>query len=127
MAKKEFAFRGKTLEEVQALSIKELMELLPSRRRRSLKRGFTDGQKKLREDLRNNKKNIKTHEREMIVLPEMVDKTLNIYNGKEFTTLTIMPEMIGHMLGEFAPTRKNVSHSAPGVGATRSSASVSVR
>ncbi len=127
MAKKEFAFRGKSLEELQALSIKELMEILPSRQRRTLKRGLSDSQKKLREELKNNKRNIKTHEREMIILPEMVGKSLNIYNGKEFVGLIIMPEMIGHVLGEFALTRKSVSHSAPGVGATRSSASVSVR
>ena len=127
MAKKEFAFRGKSLEELQALSLKEVMELLPSRQRRTLKRGFNNSQKKLLDELRKNKKNIKTHEREMVILPEMVGKTVNVYNGKEFVGVTIMPEMIGHVLGEFALTRKNVTHSSPGVGATRSSASVSVR
>lgn len=127
MAKKEFRFRGKTLEELQQLSLKEIMMLLPSRQRRTLNRGLNSTQKKLLAELKKNKSNIKTHEREMVILPEMVGKTIKIYNGKEFVTVTIMPEMIGHVLGEFALSRKNVSHSSPGVGATRSSASVSVR
>jgi len=127
MAKKEFAFKGLNLEQVKELSMNQFMELIPSRSRRTLKRGLSDGQKKLLADMKKNKRNIKTHERELVILPEMIDKTISIYNGKEYVSLTIMPEMIGHVLGEFAGTRKSVSHSAPGVGATRSSASVSVR
>lgn len=127
MAKKEFMFRGKGLEEVQALSLNEFIQMLPSSKRRSLKRGFTDTQKRLLDKIRKGKDNIKTHSRDMIVLPEMVGKTLKIYNGKEFVSLIIVPEMLGHMLGEFSLTRKRVAHSAPGVGATRSSAAISVR
>jgi len=63
----------------------------------------------------------------MIVLPEMVGMVIKIYNGKEFTPVTIIEEMIGHYFGEFALTRKKVEHSAPGIGATRSSASLSVK
>jgi small subunit ribosomal protein S19 len=44
-----------------------------------------------------------------------------VHNGKEFSTVEIKPEMIGHALGEFALTRKIVAHSGLGVGATRSS------
>ena len=63
----------------------------------------------------------------MIILPEMVGVTIKIHMGKSFVAIRIEPEMIGHVLGEFALTRKIVSHSAPGIGATRSSASMSVR
>ena len=67
------------------------------------------------------RKPIKTHNRDMIVIPEMIGAVLGVYNGKEFVRVEIAPAMIGHYLGEFAPTRKRVIHSAPGVGATRSS------
>ncbi|MBI2133271.1 30S ribosomal protein S19 [Candidatus Woesearchaeota archaeon] len=127
MARKEFTFRGKTLGELQQMSQKELYELLPSRQRRSLKRGLTEEQKKVMEKIKKNKQNIKTHCRDMIILPEMINKTLRVYNGKEFIAILIMPEMLGHYLGEFVMTRKKVSHHAPGIGATRSSASLSVK
>ena len=63
----------------------------------------------------------------MIVIPEMVGITIKIYNGKAYEEILIAPEMVGHFLGEFSLTRRRVAHNAPGVGATRSSASVSVR
>ena len=64
---------------------------------------------------------MRTHRREIPILPEFVGKIVNVHNGKEFMTLEIKPEMIGHALGEFALTRKSVRHSGLGVGATRSS------
>jgi small subunit ribosomal protein S19 len=127
MAKKEFAYRGKSLEELKTLSLEEFMEMVPSRARRSLKRGFTEDQKKLLEKIRANKKGIKTHSRDMIVIPEMVGITIKVYNGKLYDEVLVAPEMVGHLLGEFSLTRRRVAHNAPGVGATRSSASVSVR
>jgi len=63
----------------------------------------------------------------MIVLPEMLGKLIRVYNGKEYVPVAIEPEMLGHRLGEFTQTRKKVTHSAPGIGATKSSASLSVR
>jgi small subunit ribosomal protein S19 len=127
MAKKEFRYRGKSLEELQALSVNELIELLPARSRRTLKRGVPDEHKKIRKQMATGDPNLKTHCRDMIILPDMVNQTIKIHNGKEFSQVTIMPEMIGHYLGEFAMTRKNVAHSSPGVGATKSSANVSVK
>jgi small subunit ribosomal protein S19 len=127
MARKEFNYRGKTLEELQAMSINELADYLPSRARRCIKKGFTEQQKIFLRNLRAGSKNLETHCRNMIVLPEMVSKQIKIHNGKEFQIVEIQPEMIGHYLGEFAVTRKRVSHSAPGIGATRSSANVSVK
>lgn len=66
-------------------------------------------------------KPIKTHARDMVVLPEMVGITVHIHNGKEFVPVEIRPEMIGHFLGEFAITNKPVRHGTPGIGASRSS------
>ena len=63
----------------------------------------------------------KSHERDAVILPLMIGKTVGIHTGKEFKEVTIQPEMIGHYLGEFAMTRTEVKHTGPGVGATRSS------
>jgi len=126
MAKKQFTYRGKTLEELQAMGINTFMELLPSRERRKIKRGFNEEEKKLLENLRK-RDSIKTHCRDMIILPEMVGKMINIYNGKTYEKIKIEEEMLGHRLGEFSITRKKLAHSAPGIGATKSSASVSVK
>ncbi len=127
MAKKEFRYRGKTLEELQDMGIKELTELLPARARRKISRGLTHQEKILLENLRKSNKPVKTHCRSMLVLPEMVNKTVKVHNGKTFEDVIIKPEMIGHYLGEFSQSRKRVAHSSPGVGATRSSANVSVK
>ncbi len=127
MAKKEFTFRGKNLDELKKLSVGAFAELLQARQKRTLKRGFTDQQKILLKLIRTNKNNIKTHCRDLIILPEMVAITIRVFNGKTFMPVTIQEEMIGHYLGEFVLTRKSVQHSSPGVGATRSSASISVK
>jgi small subunit ribosomal protein S19 len=125
MARKKFAYRGYGLEELQSMPMDRFVELLPSRPRRSLQKGMPKQQKKLLEKIKKVKRGakikIKTHCRDMIILPEMVGLTIEVYNGKEFVRVEIKPEMIGHYLGEFALTRKKVAHGAPGMGATRSS------
>ena len=129
MARKIFKYRGYTLEELQEMSLEEVIELLPSRQRRSLKRGFLPRQEKVlakmeKVDIENNNGRpevIKTHCRDLIVLPNMVGYTFGIYNGREFVEVTIKPEMIGCYFGEFAQTRSRVQHGDPGMGATRSS------
>lgn len=126
MVKKEFFYRGHSLEALQQLSLNELMPLLASRARRCLKRGFTEQQKTLMKKLKT-KNNVETHIRDLIILPEVVGKTIKIHNGKEFIPVLIEPDMIGHSLGEFTYNRKKVTHSAPGIGATKSSASASVK
>lgn len=127
MAKKEFTFYGKTVEELKKMSSKEFIELIPAKERRSLKRGFTKQQESLMKRVRKKEKAIKTHCREMVILPEMLDLTIMIHNGNKFVPIKIQPEMLGHRLGEFALTRTSVEHSAPGIGATRSSANLSVK
>lgn len=124
---KIFKYHGKTLEELKTMSIKELSELFPASARRKIKRGFTDAERKLIENIRSGKKRIKTHCRDMIILPEMIGKTLLVHKGNEFTAVIITEEMIGHRLGEFVQTRKKLQHSAPGVGATKSTGHISVK
>lgn len=121
--KKEFRFHGLTLEELQKLSIDELLPLLPARQRRTLQRGLTPRQNKLLEDIENASKGdvIRTHCRNMVILPSFIGHDIYIHKGNEFLRVSIQPQMIGHYLGEFALTRKKVKHTGPGVGATRSS------
>ena len=119
-------YKGKSTEELQKLSTEELFGLLNARQRRSLKRGLSDNKKKLIGEIKlakegKNKNPIKTHQRDLIILPYMVGVTMNVFSGKEFTPITISPEMIGHYIGEYVITNKRVSHGAPGVGASRSS------
>ncbi len=127
MAKKEFTYRGKTIDELKKMSHSELAQLLPARQRRTIKRGFTDQQKILLKKVKGNQKNIETHCRDMIILPEMFGFTIKVHSGKEFIPVMIEADMVGHYLGEFVMTRRRVAHSAPGIGATRSSASLSVK
>jgi len=127
MAKKEFSYRGKSLDDLRKLSIGEFAKLLPARQRRTLNRGMTEAQKTFLENLRKSQGEVKTHCRDMVIVPEMVGRIVGIYNGKEFFKVTIMEEMIGHCLGELSLTRKRIEHSAPGIGATKSSASLSVK
>ena len=127
MAKK-FTFRGKSIEELQAMNLEEFSKLLKSRQRRALAHGLPKQQKKLLEKLRKNKgKLVRTHSREMVILPEMVGANLGIHNGKEFVKVVISESMLGHRLGEFSQTRSKVSHSSPGLGATRSSKHVPLK
>ena len=127
MALKEFTYKGKSIEELKKLSLKEFAQFCPARQRRTLSRGLTDQQKLLLEKMKTKSKPVKTHLRDMIIIPEMVNKKIQIHSGKEFILLQITDEMLGHYLGEFVSTRKKVAHSSPGVGATKSSSAVSVR
>ena len=127
MALKEFKYRGKSLEDLKKLSLKELSLLLPSRERRKIKRGFTDAEKAFLDKLQSKSKKIETHSRDMVILPQMVGRIISIHAGKEFKDVEVTAEMIGHRLGEFALTRSRVAHNAPGIGATKSSAALSVK
>jgi small subunit ribosomal protein S19 len=123
---KEFKYRGVTTEELQSMSLEKLFQLLPARARRSLTRGITDDKRKLLEETKSAKAGksstaIKTHLRDLIILPYMIGVTVNVFSGKEFLPVIIKPEMVGHYLGEYVMTNKRVVHGAPGVGASRSS------
>ncbi|AAK41014.1 30S ribosomal protein S19 [Saccharolobus solfataricus] len=124
---KNFKYRGKSIDELLNMPMDEFIKLLPSRQRRSLKRGFTDAQRHLLEKVRKYRregkfnKTIKTHVRNLVILPELIGLKMAVYNGKEFVEFTVTPEMIGHYLGEYSITTKKVEHGEPGLKATRSS------
>ncbi len=120
---KEFSYRGYSLEELQKMNFDEFAALLPARGRRTLKRGWDEERMKVVRKIiaSDGSKPVRTHRRDIIILPQFVGKRVAVHNGKEFVEVDIKPEMIGHYLGEFALTRKEVKHSGPGVGATRSS------
>ena len=125
---RQFSYRGRTFDELQQMSMDEFIRILPSRQRRSLTRGLTADQRILMELVRSSSRSkskstrpIKTHCRDMVVLPEMVGLNLLVHNGKEFEAIDVKPEMIGHYLGEFVITNKKVQHGTPGIGASRSS------
>lgn len=119
--KKEFTYRGHTMEELLKMPLADIIELLPARARRSFIRGLNSEQESFVNRLKSSEGPVRTHRREIFILPSFVGKTVSVYNGKEFQSVEIKPEMIGHSLGEFALTRKAVNHSGLGVGATRSS------
>jgi small subunit ribosomal protein S19 len=123
----EFTYRGHTLDELQEMALDEVAELLPARQRRTITRGLTSEHEKFLEKVRDADAQetadspIRTHLRDMPVLPSFVDKTFAVYNGQSFERVRIQPEMIGHYLGEFQLTRNSVEHGQAGIGATRSS------
>ena len=123
----EFTYRGYTLEELQEMELEEVAELLPARKRRSIERGLDVEQQKLLEKAREKDEQetasspIRTHLRDMPILPEFVGLTFAVYDGQEFGRVKVEPEMIGHYLGEFQLTRTSVEHGQAGIGATRSS------
>lgn len=112
-------------EDPDAMSV---IELLPSRARRSLARGLSEDNERLLNRIRRTQgRTVRTHRRDMVILPEFVGKRLAVHNGQAFVEIEVRPEMIGHYLGEFAMTRRGVAHSGPGVGATRSSKHVPLK
>jgi len=119
--REEFTYRGFSVEDLQQMALSELLPLMPARARRKFDRGLSREHEKLLADVRSGDANIRTHLRDMIIMPEMVGKTIEIHNGKEFQKVEIQPEAVFHYLGEFALTRRKVSHGSAGIGATRSS------
>jgi small subunit ribosomal protein S19 len=123
----EFTYRGHTLEELQSMELDEVVELLPARQRRSIERGLSVEKEKLREEASEKGEEetandpIRTHLRDMPILPEFVGLTFEVYTGQSFERVRVEPEMIGHCLGEFQLTRTSVEHGQAGIGATRSS------
>lgn len=120
---KEFLYRGLPIVDLVAMTQDEQLALLPSRARRFFKRGFDHDTETFWKKVNalGEGEDIRTHLRDFPIMPVFVGKMIHIHNGKEFQKIGITPEMIGHKLGEFAPTRKSVKHTGPGVGATRSS------
>lgn len=130
MIKREFTFRGKTLEELNAMSNEEFAKLLTSRARRSILRGVNKPlDKKINEAIKNKQRDkiIRTHSRSAIVTPKMIGWKIGIHSGNQFQVVEIQKEMLGHRLGELALTRKKLKHGKAGIGATRSSTAITAR
>lgn len=123
--------RGYTLDQLKNMSIEEFTQkVADSGTRRALLRRLKIGfppewenfYRKCYLQLQGKyKKTVKTHSREIVILPSIVGAKVGVHNGKEFVEFEIKPEMVGKRLGEFAYTTKKVQHSAPGVGASKSS------
>ncbi|ORX60496.1 40S ribosomal protein S15 [Hesseltinella vesiculosa] len=106
------------------------MELVHCRARRRFQRGLKRKPMGLIKKLRKAKTDapsgekpsvVKTHLRNMIIVPEMIGSVVGVYNGKTFNQVEIKPEMVGYYLGEFSISYKPVRHGRPGIGATHSS------
>jgi small subunit ribosomal protein S19 len=121
-------WKGRTEEDVLKMDMQEFLTLIPTRQRRSLNRAnHTPEHKKLLRRLAAGEKNIKTHCRNVVITPNMIGQMIKVYNGKEYMLVAVTLEMLGHYLGEFSHSRRLVSHGSAGVGATRSSKTVSAK
>ena len=127
---RKFSYRGIDLDALMDLDSEQLMAKLTARVRRKFSRGIKRKPKVLIDKLRKAKKDVpfgekpdavKTHLRNMIIVPEMIGGVVGIYNGKTFNQVEIKPEMVGHYLGEFSISYKPVKHGRPGIGASNSS------
>lgn len=123
------SFRGNLIEDLRKLDLREFAMLLKSRERRTVLRSFQMIEKfieKSKKDIAKNKIP-KTHLREIPIVPVMVGWTIGVHNGKEYVQVKITEEMLGHRIGEFAPTRRIVKHGSSGVGSTKGSSKKSVK
>ena len=120
---KEKKYRGQTLEYLKGLDTREVSKFLPARSRRTVLRNFdvTDKFIKVCEGKIEKKKRIRTHLRDIVIVPRMVGMRIGIHTGRSFQDVEISIEMIGHRLGEFAMTRTKVTHTSAGLGATKGS------
>lgn len=127
---KKFSYRGIDLKDLLDLPLEDFNNVVHARARRKFKRGIDRKPmgliRKLRAAKANTEENekpapVKTHLRDMIVVPEMIGSVIGVYNGKVFNQVEVRPEMVGHYLGEFSITYRPVNHKRPGVGATNSS------
>ena len=122
MAKKIF-YNGIDVDEIAKMPLEQFVKILKSKEKRTMKRN-SEKIKKFIKKLSKKKDIIKTKVREMIILPEMLNRQFKVYNGKEYIDVFVKPEMIGRRLGEFSIPIKKVVHHGPGVGATRGSRAV---
>ncbi|OUT24496.1 40S ribosomal protein S15 [Pichia kudriavzevii] len=122
---KSFSFKGVELDQLLELSTEDFAKLCDARVRRRFSRGLGTKPMHLINKLRKAKVNapanekpavVKTHLRNMIVVPEMIGSVVGIYNGKVFNTVEIKPEMVGHYLGEFSITYNPVQHGKASTG-----------
>ena len=121
LRRKEFTYRGKTLDELNKLDVREFAKFLPSRAKRSVLRQFQNIENFVnRAKVKSSKKKlIKTHHRDLVIVPDLIGMKLHIYNGKTFVPIVVTEGMLGCRLGEFSSTRGRIKHGSAGVGATK--------
>lgn len=119
--RKEFTYKGKTLEELKSLNVREFAKLLRSRQRRTVLRNFQEIEKFINRSKEKSArgKKVRTHQRDLVVVPQMVGMRIQVHKGNSFVPIEITGEMLGHKFGEFAPTRARIKHGKAGVGATK--------
>merc|ERR1712187_973965 len=103
------SYRGIDLDKLLDLSNQDLMELFCARQRRKFSRGIKRKPIALLKKLRKAKREtaygekpepVRTHLRNMIIVPEMIGSVAGVYNGKQVINVEIKPEMFGHYLAE---------------------------
>ena len=121
--KKQNTFRGKTIEDLKSMDVREFAKLLASRQKKYLLRNFQEIEDFLNRANKKISKNkpVKTHKRDLVVVPGLIGMKLHIHNGRAFTPIEITWEMLGHKFGEFSPTRGRIKHGKAGLGATKGS------
>merc|ERR1739838_627801 len=121
---KKYSYRGIDLDKLLDMSNQDLMELFRARQRRKFSRGIKRKPISLLKKLRKAKREtaygekpeaIKTHLRNMVIVPEMIGSVVAVYNGKQFINVEIKPDMIGHYLAEFSITYKPIKHGRAGM------------
>ncbi|EPR79699.1 Ribosomal protein S19 [Spraguea lophii 42_110] len=127
---KEFSYKGVNLETLTSMSISEFKELLPSKLRRSINRGFSAAERDfIKKCIKARSENtglerpeqINTNTRNLPILPTMIGLQIGVYSGRDFMPMVIKEEMLGRRLRDYVETRKLCTHGRPGVGATSSS------
>jgi len=119
--KKEFTFRGKTMEELQKLDVREFAKFLRARERRTALRQFSELENfinRAKQTIAKNKP-VRTHKRDLVIVPQLVGMKIFVHNGRNFIPVDVIGEMLGHRLGELSPTRGKIKHGSAGIGATK--------
>merc|ERR1719163_1292503 len=124
---RKYSYRGIDLEKLLDLSNQDLMELFRSRQRRKFSRGIKRNYVTVLKKLRKAKREtaygekpeaVKTHLRNMVIVPEMIGSVVGVYNGKQYISCEVKPDMVGYYLAEFSITYKPIKHGRAGMGAT---------
>jgi small subunit ribosomal protein S15e len=120
---RKFTYRGVELEKLLDMPTADVVKMFNARQRRKFARGIKRQPMTLIKKLTKAKKEcaygekpaaVKTHMRDMIIVPEMIGSIVGVYNGKQFINVEIKPDLVGFYLGEFAITYKPVKHGRAG-------------
>ncbi|KAF0852354.1 40S small subunit ribosomal protein uS19 (rpS15) [Andalucia godoyi] len=128
---RKYSFRGVELDNLLDLNDEQFAQMLTCRHRRKFNRGVKLGVQTLLKKCRKSKKDlkigekpepVKTHLRNVTIVPDMIGSVIGVYNGKGFVAVDVKADMLGYYLGEFALTYKPVGHGRAGAAATAAAA-----